>query len=60
MRTARRAGTLTSASRIAREVDALAEHLDALGVKLTRLTDEQAAYIGVPVGGPYKADHYRY
>jgi len=35
-------------------------HLDALGVKLTRLSDEQAAYIGVPVGGPYKPDHYRY
>jgi adenosylhomocysteinase len=35
-------------------------HLDALGVKLTKLTDEQAAYIGVPVDGPYKADHYRY
>jgi adenosylhomocysteinase len=35
-------------------------HLDALGVKLTRLTDEQAAYIGVPVDGPYKPDHYRY
>src|SRR5437588_2607804 len=35
-------------------------HLDALGVKLTRLSDEQAAYIGVPVEGPYKPDHYRY
>jgi adenosylhomocysteinase len=35
-------------------------HLDALGVKLTKLSDEQAAYIGVPVEGPYKADHYRY
>jgi adenosylhomocysteinase len=35
-------------------------HLDALGVRLTKLTDEQAAYIGVPVDGPYKADHYRY
>jgi adenosylhomocysteinase len=35
-------------------------HLDALGVKLTVLTKEQAAYIGVPVHGPYKADHYRY
>jgi adenosylhomocysteinase len=35
-------------------------HLDALGVKLTVLSDEQAAYIGVPVGGPYKVDHYRY
>ncbi len=35
-------------------------HLDALGVKLTTLSSEQAAYIGVPVEGPYKADHYRY
>lgn len=35
-------------------------HLPALGVQLTRLTDEQAAYIGVPVDGPYKLDHYRY
>ncbi|HLU74449.1 MAG TPA: adenosylhomocysteinase [Nonomuraea sp.] len=35
-------------------------HLDALGVKLTELTKEQAAYIGVHVEGPYKSDHYRY
>jgi adenosylhomocysteinase len=35
-------------------------HLDALGVKLTQLSPEQAAYIGVPVEGPYKPDHYRY
>jgi adenosylhomocysteinase len=35
-------------------------HLDALGVRLTELSDEQAAYIGVPVEGPYKPDHYRY
>jgi adenosylhomocysteinase len=35
-------------------------HLDALGVKLTRLSDEQAAYIGVPQDGPFKPDHYRY
>ncbi|SEF96830.1 adenosylhomocysteinase [Thermomonospora echinospora] len=35
-------------------------HLDALGVKLTKLTKEQAAYIGVDVEGPYKPDHYRY
>ena len=35
-------------------------HLDALGVRLTTLTDEQAAYIGVTVDGPYKLDHYRY
>jgi adenosylhomocysteinase len=35
-------------------------HLDALGVKLTRLRPDQAAYIGVPEDGPYKPDHYRY
>jgi adenosylhomocysteinase len=35
-------------------------HLDALGVKLTTLTEEQADYIGVPVDGPYKPDTYRY
>jgi adenosylhomocysteinase len=35
-------------------------HLDALGVKLTRLTKEQAEYLGVDVEGPYKSDHYRY
>ncbi len=35
-------------------------HLEQLGVKLTKLTPEQAAYIGVPVEGPYKPDHYRY
>ncbi|MFP6670054.1 MAG: adenosylhomocysteinase, partial [Pirellulaceae bacterium] len=35
-------------------------HLDQLGVKLTKLTSEQAKYIGVPVEGPYKPDHYRY
>ena len=35
-------------------------HLDALGVKLTILSEEQADYIDVPVDGPYKPDHYRY
>ena len=35
-------------------------HLEALGVKLTQLTPDQAAYIDVPVEGPYKSDHYRY
>jgi adenosylhomocysteinase len=35
-------------------------HLEQLGVKLTKLTPEQAAYIAVPVEGPYKAEHYRY
>ena len=37
-----------------------ADVAEALGAKLTQLTPEQAAYIGVPVDGPYKADHYRY
>ncbi|HZL42387.1 MAG TPA: adenosylhomocysteinase [Verrucomicrobiae bacterium] len=35
-------------------------HLDKIGVKLTKLTKHQADYIGVPMEGPYKADHYRY
>jgi adenosylhomocysteinase len=35
-------------------------HLDALGVRLTELTPDQAAYLEVPVEGPYKPDHYRY
>jgi adenosylhomocysteinase len=35
-------------------------HLDALGVRLTTLTKEQAGYLGIPVEGPYKPDHYRY
>jgi len=35
-------------------------HLEKLGVKLTSLTPEQAAYIGVKPEGPYKPEHYRY
>jgi adenosylhomocysteinase len=35
-------------------------HLDRIGARLTRLTDEQARYIGVPVEGPFKSEHYRY
>jgi adenosylhomocysteinase len=35
-------------------------HLDRIGAKLTRLTDEQARYIGVEKDGPYKPDYYRY
>jgi adenosylhomocysteinase len=35
-------------------------HLEQIGVKLTKLTQKQADYIGVPAHGPYKADHYRY
>lgn len=40
------------------EVAAL--HLDHLGVKLTKLNADQAAYLGIPAEGPYKPDHYRY
>ncbi|MGQ0765229.1 MAG: adenosylhomocysteinase [Gemmatimonadota bacterium] len=59
----------TNAANYARQVYVLPKHLDEkvarlhlnkLGVKLTRLTAEQSAYIGVPVDGPYKPDHYRY
>ena len=35
-------------------------HLDALGVRLTKLTPEQSAYLGIPIDGPYKPDHYKY
>ncbi len=35
-------------------------HLSALGVNLTVLSDEQAAYLGIPAAGPYKSEHYRY
>src|SRR5438876_3152513 len=48
--------------RLPRELDEKVArlHLDKLGVKLTTLTDEQAAYLGVPKDGPFKPDHYRY
>ena len=35
-------------------------HLEKIGVKLTKLTKEQSDYLGIPIEGPYKADHYRY
>src|SRR5579872_5414788 len=35
-------------------------HLDKIGVKLTKLSDKQSTYIGIPANGPYKSDHYRY
>jgi adenosylhomocysteinase len=35
-------------------------HLERIGVKLTKLSDAQAKYLGVPVEGPYKPEHYRY
>jgi adenosylhomocysteinase len=53
----------------AKEVTVLPKHLDekvaklhlgALGAELTELSEEQAAYLGIPVEGPYKPDHYRY
>ena len=37
-----------------------ASHLDALGIKLSKLTKEQAEYLGIPHEGPFKPDHYRY
>ena len=35
-------------------------HLEKLGVRLTELTEAQSTYLGIPVEGPYKPDHYRY
>ena len=35
-------------------------HLEKIGVKLTKLSDKQSSYIGVPQEGPFKGDHYRY
>ncbi|GAB3570522.1 adenosylhomocysteinase [Spelaeicoccus albus] len=48
--------------RLSKELDekVARSHLDALGVRLTTLTGEQADYIGVSIDGPYKSDHYRY
>jgi adenosylhomocysteinase len=51
-------GVHTLAKKLDEEVARL--HLDRLGAKLTKLTQQQADYIGVPVEGPYKAEHYRY
>jgi adenosylhomocysteinase len=51
-------GVTTLTKKLDEEVARL--HLDKLGVKLTRLTQDQADYIGVGVDGPYKSEHYRY
>ena len=51
-------GVYTLPKKLDEEVARL--HLGRLGAKLTTLTQEQADYIGVPVEGPYKAEHYRY
>ena len=57
-RDAYQVGVTTLPKRLDEKVARL--HLDALGVRLTELTPQQADYIGVPVEGPYKPDHYRY
>jgi adenosylhomocysteinase len=51
-------GVYTLPKKLDEEVARL--HLEKIGVKLTKLTTEQASYLGVPVEGPYKPDHYRY
>jgi adenosylhomocysteinase len=51
-------GVYTLSKKLDEEVARL--HLEKIGVKLTTLSQKQADYIGVPVEGPYKADHYRY
>ena len=51
-------GVHTLAKHLDEEVARL--HLEKIGVKLTTLSEEQAQYIGIPVNGPYKPDHYRY
>ncbi|MBC8343829.1 MAG: adenosylhomocysteinase [Bacteroidetes bacterium] len=51
-------GVYTLSKQLDEEVARL--HLEKLGVKLTTLTDEQAEYIGVPINGPYKPEHYKY
>jgi adenosylhomocysteinase len=51
-------GVYTLSKKLDEEVARL--HLEQIGVKLTKLTDEQASYLGVPKEGPFKPDHYRY
>jgi adenosylhomocysteinase len=51
-------GVYTLPKKLDEEVARL--HLDKIGAKLTKLTQKQAEYLGVPVEGPYKPDHYRY
>ena len=54
----RKVGVYRLAKKLDEEVAAL--HLAKLGAKLTKLSKKQAEYIGVPVEGPYKPEHYRY
>jgi adenosylhomocysteinase len=53
-----KAGVYVLSKKLDEEVARL--HLEKIGVKLTKLSKEQADYLGVPVEGPYKSDHYRY
>ncbi len=57
-RSSYKVGVYTLPKKLDEEVARL--HLEKIGVKLTKLTKKQADYIGVPVDGPFKADHYRY
>jgi len=57
-RDAYRPGVYTLPKKLDEEVARL--HLERIGAKLTRLSEKQAEYLGVPVDGPYKPDHYRY
>ena len=51
-------GVYVLAKKLDEEVARL--HLEKIGVKLTKLTKEQADYLGVPTEGPFKSEHYRY
>ena len=51
-------GVYTLPKHLDEEVAAL--HLEKLGIQLTKLTETQSKYLGIPVDGPYKPDHYRY
>jgi adenosylhomocysteinase len=51
-------GVYTLPKKLDEEVAML--HIQALGGKMTQLTKEQAEYLGIPVEGPYKPEHYRY
>jgi hypothetical protein len=51
-------GRVSFAEKLDEEVARL--HLEKIGVQLTKLTKKQADYLGVPLEGPYKAEHYRY
>ena len=57
-RTTYKVGVYRLPKRLDEEVARL--HLEKIGVKLTKLTKKQADYIGVPLDGPYKPEHYRY